>query len=156
MDKELVERLLTEIRKARRAGIKTEELLFLGDYDAIQDALIWMHDKGLIIGVPLDELGDNVGDIWLSTITTAGRDYHCHHTPPASAARRLHLDRLPHQPPGQIAGRVAVGLAQLGTVYAVEPHSHSPPVWLPDEQAVTVAGREDDAGLGRRRDRDQR
>lgn len=75
MDKELVERLLTEIRKARRAGIKTEELLFLGDYDAIQDALIWMHDKGLIIGVPLDELGDNVGDIWLSTITTAGRDY---------------------------------------------------------------------------------
>lgn len=75
MDKELVERLLTEIRKARRSGIKTEELLSLGDYDAIQDALIWMHDKGLIIGVPLDELGDNVGDIWLSTITTAGRDY---------------------------------------------------------------------------------
>lgn len=75
MDKELVERLLWGIRKARRAGIKTDELLSLGDYEEIQDALIWMHDKGLIIGVTLDELGDNAGDIWHSTITTAGRDY---------------------------------------------------------------------------------
>ena len=75
MDKELVESLLSEIRKARRAGIKTDELLSLGDYEEIQDALIWMHDKGLIIGVTLDELGDNAGDIWHSTITTAGRDY---------------------------------------------------------------------------------
>ena len=75
---------------------------------------------------------------------------HGHRAPPASAARGLHLDHLPHQPPGQIAGRVAVGLAQLGTVYAVEPHSHSPPVWLPDAQAVTIVGRDHLAGLGRR------
>lgn len=41
---------------------------------------------------------------------------HGHRAPQASAARGLHLDHLPHQPSGQIAGRVAVGLAQLGTV----------------------------------------
>lgn len=49
---------------------------------------------------------------------------HGHDPPPASAARRLYLDHLPHQQPGQIAGLVAVGLAKLWAVHTVEPHGH--------------------------------
>lgn len=75
LNRELIKRLLTAIRAARRSGIKTEDLLHLGEYDEIQDALVWLHDKGLIQGEFLDELGENYGDIWFSTITTAGRDF---------------------------------------------------------------------------------
>ena len=67
--------LLLCISKGRRNGVYIDDMLSYGDYDSVQEALMWLEGKGLVSADHLKEIGNRCEDVLRATITIAGIDY---------------------------------------------------------------------------------
>jgi hypothetical protein len=67
--------LLLCISKGRRNGVYIDDMLSYGDYDSVQEALMWLEGKGLVSADHLKEIGNRCEDVLRATITIPGIDY---------------------------------------------------------------------------------
>lgn len=67
--------LLLFIGKERKKGAYIDDMMFYGDYDDVQYALMWLEGKGLISASHSNEKGEHYQDIIRAIISIDGMDY---------------------------------------------------------------------------------